>query len=132
MKAHLVRLKDDRIDHAFPLAEAGTLAGRDAGCLIQVPNSQVSKRHARIHKEADCWFVEDLGSKNGTRVNGDPVQKAKIKDGDRIGFGPEEFLFTTRDINDPDFAPAHVIDLSSKTIRKTMDDSRSAGPRGKR
>ena len=120
MKAQLVRWKSDKIDLAFPLVEAGTFVGRDVGCLVQIPNSKVSKRHARIYLESGCWFVEDLGSRNGTRVNGARVQKAKINDGDQLGFGPEEFIFTTKDINDPDFAPSHVIDFSSETTDKTL------------
>lgn len=120
MKAQLIRWKNGKIELAFPLAGTGTLVGRDVGCLIQIPKSQVSKRHARIYLENGRWFVEDLESRNGTRVNGARIRKAKIVDGDRISFGPEEFFFTTRDISDPDFAPSHVIDFSSETTDKTI------------
>lgn len=120
MKAQLIRWKNDKIDLAFPLAEAGTLVGRDPGCLVQMPESQVSKRHARLYLENGSWFVEDLESRNGTRVNGVRIRKTKIFDGDRLGFGSEEFTFTTQDITDPDFAPSHVIDFSAETAEQTL------------
>ena len=52
-----------------------------------------SSRHAVIKQSGDDFYVQDLGSSNGTRVNGAEVEEAKLKDGDRIGFGDVQAIF---------------------------------------
>jgi pSer/pThr/pTyr-binding forkhead associated (FHA) protein len=48
----------------------------------------VSRRHAALRRDGDAWVVEDLGSKNGTRVNDVPVQgSAEVEPGDLLGLG---------------------------------------------
>jgi pSer/pThr/pTyr-binding forkhead associated (FHA) protein len=121
MNPHLVSYRDGKPDLVYPLADTGTTVGRDAGCLVQVEDARVSKRHAVIRKAGEAWVVEDLGSRNGTRVNGQTVSEVTtIKDGDRLGFGPVELEFTTRAFDDSGFAPGHVIDLSSKAAQRTI------------
>ncbi|WP_066734280.1 FHA domain-containing protein [Cupriavidus sp. D384] len=53
--------------------------------------SVLSRRHARIFSEDGAVYVADLGSKNGTRVNGDSVQQqpARLSDGDEVSFGAD-------------------------------------------
>lgn len=59
--------------------------GRSPDCDIILPDRQVSRRHARIFRRGDNYFVEDLGSKNGTWVNGQPVREpVRLEDGDEI------------------------------------------------
>lgn len=129
MSAHLVSYRDDRTDLVFPLSEeSGTLIGRDAGCMVQLTDARTSKRHALIRKEDDEWVVQDLGSRNGTRVNGADLAKPTVlNDGDRVRFGPVEFEFTTRSFDDAGFAPGHVIDLSSNAAQQTLQRVRPEG-----
>jgi pSer/pThr/pTyr-binding forkhead associated (FHA) protein len=124
MQAYLTLLKGTRPDLTFSLAETGTHVGRSSGCLVQLPSSMVSKRHACVRKQGERWVVEDLGSKNGTRVNGRRVETADLRHGDRIAFGDEELVFTCGEVADSHFAPGHVIDLSSGTSHETMGGSR--------
>ncbi len=59
--------------------------GRAADCSITLPERPVSRYHARILRQGDRYLVEDLGSKNGTHLNGAPVHgSAAIQDGDEI------------------------------------------------
>ncbi len=61
--------------------------GRDPKCDIVVPTRQVSRRHARVYPEGRDVWVEDLGSKNGTFVNGErlkPGKPRKLKEGDTL------------------------------------------------
>ncbi len=61
--------------------------GRDRENDIQIPLSAVSRRHARIYKEQGDWFIEDLHSTHGTKVNGQalgPGGKKKLNNGDQI------------------------------------------------
>ncbi len=61
------------------------IIGRSPTCDIILPDRQVSRRHARIFREGETYFVEDLGSKNGTWVNGVPVREpTALQDGDEI------------------------------------------------
>lgn len=61
--------------------------GRDESCDIHLPDRQVSRRHARVFWSQDHYYVEDLGSKNGTHVNGQavlPNAPQPLQDGDEI------------------------------------------------
>jgi pSer/pThr/pTyr-binding forkhead associated (FHA) protein len=61
--------------------------GRDPGCELVIEDPRVSKRHARLRWSDRGWTLEDLGSKNGTTVNGVPAAGAEVRDGDAISFG---------------------------------------------
>jgi len=61
------------------------IIGRDETCDVVIPDRQVSRQHARITLEADRWLLEDLGSKNGTFVNGQELPGLyPLQDGDEI------------------------------------------------
>ncbi len=67
------------------LSGKGVVLGRHPGCDIRVPDDTVSRRHAQIVAQADGFFVEDLGSRNGTYLNGRPVTSpARLCHLDRI------------------------------------------------
>jgi pSer/pThr/pTyr-binding forkhead associated (FHA) protein len=62
--------------------------GRHADSDFVIDERTVSRRHAVIQRRGYGWIVEDLGSLNGTRVNGRPVRsRAIVAPGDTIGFG---------------------------------------------
>ncbi|HLF82171.1 MAG TPA: FHA domain-containing protein, partial [Anaerolineales bacterium] len=56
------------------LEGAQTLIGRGAECGLVIPDRQVSRVHARIVHSPEGYYLEDLGSKNGTHVNGEAVE----------------------------------------------------------
>lgn len=59
--------------------------GRSTDCDISLPDRQVSRFHARVSWRGDTYQVEDLGSKNGTHVNGQEVREpALLQDGDEL------------------------------------------------
>ena len=68
---------------AFPL-QGKLLVGRDAACDIVVPSSHVSRRHAEFSIRAGAPWVHDLGSSNGTFVNGKRVDEAQLATGDEV------------------------------------------------
>lgn len=72
-----------------------TLIGRSTECNLKIASSQVSRNHCRITVGQDTVFVEDLGSANGTLVDGQPIpphQAVAIAPGARLIVGPAEFL----------------------------------------
>jgi hypothetical protein len=61
------------------------IIGRDEECELVIPDRQVSRRHARVVLVGDEYLLEDLGSKNGTFVNGKEIRKSyHLEDGDEI------------------------------------------------
>lgn len=67
--------------------------GRDPHCDYVIGDRTVSGRHARLQRSKDGWELHDLGSRNGTRVNGWLVQQQRVADGDEIVLGASTFVF---------------------------------------
>ena len=67
--------------------------GRSRECDIVVEDPNVSRRHAELHREGEHWAVVDLGSTNGIKVNGRRVDKASLRDGDRVTLGVTDMTF---------------------------------------
>lgn len=79
------------------------LLGRDGTCDIVIPMRQVSRRHVRIYPTPNGVTIEDLGSKNGTYLNGLLLQKpALLDDGDEIQVSlAQHFIFLSSDATMP-------------------------------
>jgi pSer/pThr/pTyr-binding forkhead associated (FHA) protein len=72
-----------------------TLIGRGADCDVALDDAGVSRRHAQICVAGLSATLEDLGSRNGVRLNGLPVVGVvPLSDGDRIRVGSQELVFT--------------------------------------
>src|SRR5690348_16623831 len=77
-----------------PLRASPVDIGRDAGAGIRLDNPAVSRSHARLTQGDDgTWRIQDLKSRNGTTVNGDPVEERSLAPGDRIGIGGSQLVF---------------------------------------
>ncbi|HTP11363.1 MAG TPA: FHA domain-containing protein [Anaerolineae bacterium] len=69
----------------WPLNKTEFVIGRGEDCDIVLPDRQVSRHHFRVVRDDDGYNVEDLGSKNGTYINGAPVRGSmQLQDGDEI------------------------------------------------
>ncbi len=72
----------------YLLSQPPAILGREAACDISIANDQVSRRHARISLEGAAHVIEDLGSSNGTFVNGERLTGPRaLKSGDEIRLG---------------------------------------------
>ena len=67
--------------------------GRLSSNDVVLADSNVSRRHAELRKDGDRWVLVDLGSTNGTLVNGKLAKEHPLSDGDRMSFGTSELLF---------------------------------------
>ncbi|WP_287019962.1 FHA domain-containing protein, partial [Dictyoglomus sp.] len=70
-----------------------TTIGREQENDIVIPNPTVSRFHAKIIRSEDKYFIEDLGSANGTMVNGIKVTKELLHDGDIVQLGDVVLVF---------------------------------------
>ncbi len=62
---------------ALPLVDGAIELGRDELAAVECPDGRVSRRHVRVEREGERWAVRDLGSRNGTFVDGRPAQVAR-------------------------------------------------------
>ena len=78
-----------------------TTLGRGDSNDIVINDKFISKKHMRIIKEDGIYYIEDLGSANGTLLNGEPITEAiELKDKDLIDVGRIEFLFVNEEVDD--------------------------------
>jgi serine phosphatase RsbU (regulator of sigma subunit) len=118
----------------FKLADDVTVLGRAPECQIQLDSNMVSRRHAQVTRDKDSYFVEDLGSGNGTFLNGKRIdERTPLKANDRIKLGPILLRFETEAGGS---APTVEKDLSSSveisgdvtaTIMESADNSTGFG-----
>ncbi len=88
MPAKLTLYPPQRATRFAVIRDGETLViGRDAQCGLVLEDPRVSKEHACLRWTGEGWVIEDLGSKNGTTVNGQPPTGAKLGHGDWIHFG---------------------------------------------
>lgn len=84
----LVIQKGPQVDKEFALVKDIISLGRDASNDFPIPDPEVSRRHARLIKQGNDYFIEDLGSTNGTFINRARVSAPyKLVPGDEVGFG---------------------------------------------
>ena len=80
------------------LAEGSNIVGRDRDCAVRIDSVTLSRRHARIVVTSTETTVEDLGSKNGTLVNGAPATHAVVlNEDDELQLGSVKVTYRVRD-----------------------------------
>lgn len=89
----MVLLAKDGTQKAFALPSNVTVIGRRRNCDLRIPLDLVSRRHCQVSVENGGLKVRDLGSRNGTFLNGKRIQEAIAKAGDFIQIGPVLFAF---------------------------------------
>jgi pSer/pThr/pTyr-binding forkhead associated (FHA) protein len=73
------------------------LIGRAPSCDCVLPDDCVSRRHAEIWRESERWYMRDLGSRNGTRLNGlRVIERVEVRPGDRLDFGGAAYRLRSR------------------------------------
>jgi len=80
-------------DRSFHLEGSPVSVGRAPGNALVIDDRRVSRRHAELERETGQWVIRDLGSTNGTAVNGRLVRQAALHDGDRLSIGGYEVIF---------------------------------------
>ena len=104
-RACVLVLSGSRVGSLFHLERAEMIVGRSQRADIAVDDDGVSRSHARLRREAESVWLEDLGSRNGTFVNGVRVRgPIRLADGDKVQLGRGTILkFTYHDALDDSY-----------------------------
>jgi hypothetical protein len=88
VSAELIVLQDDKAVSTYSLeGDSPVVVGRSSRSDVQVRDPKLSRSHCEIRPTPHGYLLRDLGSKNGTFVNGARVTEARLRDGDRIQIG---------------------------------------------
>ncbi len=79
--------------HAHPITSRSFVIGRSRECDLRLTDGNASRRHAEIAQEGSVYVLVDLGSTNGTELNGVRVTRHELSDGDRITIGATDLVF---------------------------------------
>ncbi|HWB01133.1 MAG TPA: ATP-binding protein [Pirellulales bacterium] len=116
----------------FDLDAAAVTIGREAANQIQLHDHEVSRRHAVIRCEAGTCTVSDLGSSNGTFINGRQVESQVLASGDELQMGSTQMLFTgaahesaNELVEKVDIVAQHAKDDHSRIVRSMSHEEGS-------
>ncbi|MGH3519670.1 MAG: FhaA domain-containing protein [Haloechinothrix sp.] len=87
---------DDGSNRNYSLKQGGNVVGRGQDADFRLPDTGVSRRHLEITWDGQSATLADIGSTNGTTVNGTPVQTWQLADGDVIRVGHSSLTFRTQ------------------------------------
>jgi len=132
MDVKLVLFKKNGTQKAFELPSTSSVIGRRHDCDLWIALKQVSKRHCQLSVDNGSLKVRDLGSRNGTFINGKKVEKVNAKPGDYLRVGPLTFLLQI------DGRPAQIVpppddilaaDVKSPAGAKKATSAKKAAPK---
>ncbi len=106
-----------------PLVGEAISIGRASDCSIPIKDRYLSRKHAEIIAAGNTWILKDLGSANGTYLNGSRVERdEQLKTGDRIRLGDTEIVFETSDRSTDRFIAVADNTNASPTIAIPVHD----------
>ena len=91
--AVLVQRDCDEDKLVLELNDNEIIIGRQTDCGIAIRDLKISKHHARVLKKGPYYKLEDMGSMNGTFINGSKIRAAILKNGDRVRLGESILIY---------------------------------------
>ncbi len=101
--------RENQEERLITLDKDSFVIGRSPSCEIAISSDTISRRHAKLEKRSNRYYITDLGSRNGVFVNDEKIVESVLKDGDFIKLGVFEFTFHDKE---------PVIVDSNKTIQQ--------------
>ena len=100
LRAHLVLLTGDKGGTTYLVRDDRmTVIGRDSQCQIRLQDPDASRRHAAIQPFGREFYIMDMGSTNGTIINGKQEEKRILRHADKITIGKQELQFLLTDLD---------------------------------
>jgi transcriptional regulator with GAF, ATPase, and Fis domain len=93
MGARLIAVAGPVTKTEFLLGDEEAVIGRDVAATVCVNSRSASRRHCMVQRNGDQYLIKDLGSSNGTLVNGLPITECGLRHGDRIAVSDALFVF---------------------------------------
>jgi Nif-specific regulatory protein len=115
MNAKLVISSGKNRGEIYVLSDGETFVGRESSCAIQLNDSSVSRRHCRLTRRGELFFVSDSESLNGTFVNGEAANETVLQNGDRIAVG--DFVLTFYDADAAEASGSNQVFLDKTEFR---------------
>ena len=107
---------------AIDIAKDMTLVGRKEDCDLRLDHKSVSKVHCVIVKTDGLLLLRDLGSTNGTRVNGTRVRRAALLPNDKISFANFHFRVHLGPLNQPVSPNEHTQAIDPNEVQQMLID----------
>ncbi|MDJ0974830.1 MAG: sigma 54-interacting transcriptional regulator [Planctomycetota bacterium] len=107
--------RDERV---YEATDKEVVIGRDARVDVPVDDRTLSRRHCRVYAGPDGWRVTDLGSRNGTFLNGAPILDDRLENGDRIEIGETKIAIYCLEDEDGDASHTELEQLLTKAMRQ--------------
>jgi len=120
----LVHVRSDGRQQAVPLKPGKILIGRHDDCQIRIPAANVSRHHCEVVSGGSGVRIRDLGSSNGTYVNGHKVDDVELSPGDVIEIGT--LLFVVRIDGDPAVIDPEALSQHVKSAGSAVADAVTA------
>jgi hypothetical protein len=90
----LLDLTGEHVERVYELSDEQVIIGRRSDCAVSLSGNTISRRHAQIRHADGQYFLADLGSTNGTMLNGEIlVGEEQLRDRDEIGVGIYKLIF---------------------------------------
>jgi two-component system, cell cycle response regulator len=103
-RPYFIVLAGSNLGKMFKIEGEAVTIGRSSECKIRLEDDGISRKHARVFMQGRELWIEDLKSANGTIINGQPIAKQKLRDGDKLQVGATTILkFTYHDDLDDNF-----------------------------
>ena len=110
----------------LPVKQAVSVLGRQDGSELRIPHPDVSRRHCELRVEGDEITLKDLGSSNGTKINGRKVVEADLEAGDVISLGPLSFVLRVN--GEPASISVKSVRETAKGVRKPVISTQPKAP----
>ena len=122
----------------FRLSNEEVTIGRHSSNQLCIGDLPVSRRHCAIGRQDDHYTIRDLGSNNGTFVNGERISEHVLADGDEITIGNTSFRFVAQEpserievavsVQHPELTPKSTVRLRKEDLDVPAEDPKLAGP----
>ena len=129
MNVNLVMLKKDGTTKSFALPSTVTSIGRRQDCDFCLPLSVISRKHCELSLDRNQINIRDLGSRNGTFLNGQRIDETRAGTGDLLEVGPVKFVIQVdgQPASFENYVPESEQEEPEKTAVQAADENAAPG-----